>query len=197
MTDPNPHDTPGHERGLSDRLLAATRARRTYLSIYQGYRKATPKADFAALLDRLIEDTQEALTLLGHHVRVAGHSPLAAGINEGLLKRGMDRKGTLSKLNFLLVGSAQSLDWYARQRSPEDPPEIAELWQTLIDQESQHQQQIKDLLATVEVAGGPDQAAEAEAAVSVRVASRPAAPVRKVRLRRSPGPSARRKRPRA
>lgn len=75
MTDPNPHDTAGHERGLSDRLLAATRARRTYLSIYQGYRKATPKADFAALLDRLIEDTQEALTLLSHHVRVAGHSP--------------------------------------------------------------------------------------------------------------------------
>lgn len=196
MTDPKSHNTAAGGSGLPDRLLAATRARRTYLSIYQAYRKATPKADFAALLDRLVEDTQEALALLSHQVRVLGHSPLSTGVNEGLLKQGMDRKGTLSKLNFLLVGSTQSLDWYARQRSPEDPPEIAELWQALIDQETQHQQQIKDLLASVELASGPDKAAEAKDVASARLASRPAKPVRKVRLRRSPGPSARRKRPR-
>ncbi|MCS6844565.1 MAG: PIG-L family deacetylase [Caldilineales bacterium] len=152
---------------LIPRLLAALRARRTYLAIYQAYRRATPKADFAALLDGLIEDTQESLAELSRALRLLGRSPVAVGVNERLLAQGEQRKGTLSKLNFLLVGANQSLAWYKGQRSEDDPPDVQALWQRLEEAELRHQSQIKALLAQIELAAAGS-TAEPEAAEGVQ-----------------------------
>lgn len=131
---------------LTTRLLAAVRARRTYLAIYQHYRKAAPKADFAGLLDEFVDDTQDAIASLSHQVRLLDRSPLSAGVNENLLTQGMHRKGTPGKLNFMLVGTKNTLEWYAAQRDPDDPPEIQELWQALQAVEQRHQARIKAML---------------------------------------------------
>lgn len=131
---------------LTPRLLAAVRARRSYLAIYQYYRKAAPKADFAGLLDELIDDTQDAIAALSHQVRLLERSPVSAGVNENLVTQGMHRKGTPSKLNFMLVGTKNTLEWYAAQRNPEDPQEIQELWQALQEMEQKHQGRIKEML---------------------------------------------------
>jgi rubrerythrin len=127
-------------------LLAAVRARRSYLAIYQHYRQAAPKADFAALLDDLIDDTQDAIATLSHQVRLLDRSPVSAGVNEYLLTQGMHRRGTPSKLNFMLVGTKNTLEWVAAQRHPDDPPEIQELWQALQEMEQRHQDRVKEML---------------------------------------------------
>lgn len=152
------------EPPMLTRLMAALRARRTYLTVYETYRRTTPKADFAALLDALIEDTQESLAEISRAVRLLGRSPVTAGLNEKLLAQAERRKGTLSKLNFLLVGTAQSLEWYAAQQAESDPPEVRALWQRLAETERRHQAQIKALLAQIELAAAGSPAAPAEAA---------------------------------
>lgn len=139
---------------LAPRLMAALRGRRTYLMIHEGYRRATPQADFAVLLDGLMEDGHEAIAELSYHLRHLDRSPMAAGVNETLLTQGTSRKGTASKLNFLLVGATQTLQWLNDQRRVDDPPAMQALWQYLIDAETRHQQQIKEVLGQVELAGG-------------------------------------------
>lgn len=145
--DPAAGDSP--PPSLAIRLLSAVRARRTYLAIYEHYRKAAPKADFAALLDELIDDTKDAIATLSHQVRLLDRNPVSAGINENLLTQGMHRKGTPGKLNFMLVGSTNTLEWYAAQRHQGDSPEVQELWQALQEMEQKHQQHIKEMLGQI------------------------------------------------
>lgn len=132
------------------RLLAALRARRTYLLLYESYRKARPKEDFKELLDVMIEDSHDSIASISSLLRRLDQSPLAAGTNENVLQQGMSRKGTASKLNFLLVGTQRSLDWYPNQQTAEDPTEAQALWQSLIERETEHQRQIKRMLGIVE-----------------------------------------------
>lgn len=140
---------------LAARLVSCLRTRRTYLLIYQEYRKQRPKPEFMALLDTLIDETQEAIAALSTQVRRADRSPLAVGVNEKLLAQGAGRKGVLSKLNFMLVGSTRALEWYASQQAAaDDPPEVQAMWQQLIALESQHLQTIKSLLASLEQPAG-------------------------------------------
>jgi N-acetyl-1-D-myo-inositol-2-amino-2-deoxy-alpha-D-glucopyranoside deacetylase len=149
---------------LAPRLMAALRGRRTYLMIHEGYRRATPQADFALLLDGLMEDGHEAIVELSHHLRHLGRSPMAAGVNDKVLAQGANRKGTASKLNFLLVGATQTLQWLNEQRRSDDPPAMQALWQQLIDAESRHLQQIKAVLGQVELAGDEPEITRAAAA---------------------------------
>ena len=138
---------------LAARLVSCLRTRRTYLLIYQEYRKQQPKPEFMALLDALIDETQEAIAAVSTQVRRADRSPLAVGINEKLLTQGAGRKGVLSKLNFMLVGSSRALEWYASQQAANDPAEVQAMWQQLSALESQHLQAIKGLLASLEQPG--------------------------------------------
>lgn len=143
---------------LDDRLIAGLRARRTYLMILEAYRKASPKADFAELLATLIDDTMDAIASLSSALRHVGRSPLQAGINEKLLQQGVRRRGTASKANFLLVGSARTVAWYREMPAAEDPPEVQVLWKELADTEEAHVQLLKGFLDRV---GHPPQQVEA------------------------------------
>ena len=135
-----------------ERLLATLRSRRTYLLIYQDYLKRSPKAEFAALLATLIEHAQEAIALLSVALRRIDFNPKRAGVNEKLLAQGVGRRVAAGKLNFIIVGSARNLDWYARQLEQNDPPAIQAVWQALIELESQDQQLARQLLADIEQA---------------------------------------------
>lgn len=137
-----------------DRLLAALRGRRTYLLIYQDFLKSSPKPDFAELLTTLINHTQEAIALLSGALRRIDRSPLRAGVNEKLLGQGGGRKGALGKLNFIIVGAAKNLDWYAQQLAQDDPPAIRAIWQELIAVEQEDQKAAKEMLALIEQASG-------------------------------------------
>lgn len=129
--------------------MASLRARRTYLMILQAYRKGPPKADFAELLDTLIQDTLDAVASLSSALRRLGHSPLQVGINEKLFQQGTWRRGTASKANFLLVGSARTAAWYRDMPTAEDPPEIQLLWKELAEMEQAHLRLLKGFLAQV------------------------------------------------
>jgi hypothetical protein len=133
-----------------ERLLAALRSRRTYLMIYQDYLKRSPKAEFVELLTTLNEHTQEAIALLSRSLRQIDRNPKLAGVNEKLLAQGVGRRVAAGKLNFIIVGSAKNLDWYAQQLGQDDPPAIKAVWQALIELETQDQQLAKDLLAEIE-----------------------------------------------
>ena len=135
-----------------DRLLAALRSRRTYLMIYQDYLKRSPKPAFAALLATLVEHSQESIALLSGALRRIDRNPMRAGVNEKLLAQGVGRRVAAGKLNFIIVGSARNLEWYAQQLAQNDPPAIQAVWQALAEIETTDQQLAKQLLAEIEQA---------------------------------------------
>jgi LmbE family N-acetylglucosaminyl deacetylase len=135
-----------------ERILAALRSRRTYLMIYQDYLKRSPKTDFAELLTTLVEHCQEIIALLSSTLRRLDVNPKRAGVNEKLLAQGVGRRVAAGRLNFIIVGSARNLDWYAQQLEQNDPPAIQAVWQALIELERQDQQLAKQLLADIEQA---------------------------------------------
>lgn len=135
-----------------DRLLIALRSRRTYLLIYQDYLKRSPKPDFAELLTALIEHTHEAIALLSSALRRIDRNPMRAGVNEKLLGQGGSRRVAAGKLNFIILGAANNLNWYAEQLARNDPPAIQAVWQTLFEIETEDQQMAKNLLAAIEQA---------------------------------------------
>jgi hypothetical protein len=132
-----------------DRLLAALRSRRTYLLIYQEYLKRSPKSDFAELLGTLVDHTQEVIALLSSALRRIDRNPMRAGVNDKLLGQGVSRKVAAGKLNFIILGAANNLDWYAEQLAQNDPPAIKAIWQTLAEIETQDLQMAKRLLALI------------------------------------------------
>lgn len=134
----------------ADRLFAALRARHTYLMIYQDYLKRSPKPEFAELLATLIEHTQEAIALLSRALRRIDQNPKRAGVNEKLLAQGVGRRVAAGKLNFVIVGMARNLDWYAQQLDKDDAPAIKAVWQELSELETQDQQLAKQLLVEIE-----------------------------------------------
>ncbi len=135
-----------------DRLLAALRSRRTYLLIYQEYLKRSPKSDFADLLGTLIDHAQEVIALLSSALRRIDRNPMRAGVNDKLLGQGVSRKVAAGKLNFIILGAANNLDWYTEQLERNDPPAIKAIWQTLAEIEAQDLQMSKRLLALIEEA---------------------------------------------
>ena len=152
-------DVPAAPAGAADlaaRLMAGLRARHGYLTIYQHYLRQRPKAEFVALLQTLVDDTQEATAALSSALRRLDHSPLQAGTHEKLLAQGMGRRGTVSKLNFMIVGMEKSLQWYASQLAQGDPPDIHAIWQELSATESQHLKLTKTLLSETERSANPD-----------------------------------------
>ncbi|HSN78657.1 MAG TPA: hypothetical protein VL334_26605, partial [Anaerolineae bacterium] len=108
--------------------------------------------DFAELLAMLSEHTQEAIALLSRALRRIDRNPKQAGINEKLLAQGVGRRVAAGKLNFVIVGTARNLDWYAEQLAQDDPPWIKAVWQELIAIETQDQQLAKHLLVEIEQA---------------------------------------------
>ena len=143
--------SPTYPASLAPRLYASLRARRTYLMIFQNYLRQRPKEDVAQLLEALIEDAQDIIAMLSSQLRQIDHSPLSAGINETLLHQAGRRRGTLSKLNFILVGSRNTLSWYEDCQIAADPPDVQVFWQELIARETDNLRRIKDLLGAIEV----------------------------------------------
>ncbi len=135
---------------LASRLLDALRSNRTHLLLYQEYRKRSRKEDMIALLDDLIDGSQEAIAMISPILRRLDRSPMRAGINENTLAQGTSRKGTPSRLNFMLVGQARMMDWTAEQLRRADPPQINILWQQLAEMTDRHQRATKALLALME-----------------------------------------------
>ncbi|MEA3337985.1 MAG: hypothetical protein U9R25_19015 [Chloroflexota bacterium] len=133
-------------------LLASLRARRTYLIIYQGYLRWRPKSDFAELLEVLIQETQDAIASISGTMRRLEVDPKLAGINETLLAQGARRKGTASKLNFLLVGANNTLEWYQTLEASEEVEEVQVLWQALSLMERRHRQMIEELMDKIQIA---------------------------------------------
>lgn len=119
--------------------------------IYEAYRRQRPKADFAELLEQLIANTRDVIASLSTALRRLDQSPLRAGVNETLLQQGTMRKGTAAKLNFLIVGSARTLDWYAAMPNQDDPAEVRALWEELAQMEAHHLRLMKAFLGEVEL----------------------------------------------
>lgn len=149
-----PAGAPVDTASLAARLMAGLRARRAYLTIYQQYLRYRPKPEFVALLEVLVDDTQEAVALLSSALRRLDRSPLQAGAHEKLLDQGMGRRGAVSRLNFMIVGMDKSLQWYASQLAEDDSPEIRAIWQELEATERRHLAMTKGLLAEMERSGG-------------------------------------------
>lgn len=135
---------------LAARLLEGLRISRTSLMLYEEYRKRGRQEDFTALLDRLSDDVQEVIAEMSLLLRRLDRSPMHAGVNEKVLAQGMARKGTASKLNFLLVGQARLADWAAEQVSRQDPPAVTVVWQHMGAMAVKHQEATKVLLGWVE-----------------------------------------------
>lgn len=143
-------DVPVDTDDLAARLMAGLRARRGYLSIYQHYMRHRPKQEFLDLLQLLVDDTQDATAQLSSALRRLDRSPLQAGTHEKLLGQGLSRHGTLSKLNFMIVGMEKSLQWYASQLAQGDPSDVHAIWQDLSAAESEHLRLTKALLVVME-----------------------------------------------
>lgn len=139
---------------LAARLLAGLRARRGYLTIYQHYLRHRPKPEFVDLLQLLVDDTQDATAQLSSALRRLDRSPMQAGTQEKLLGQGLSRRGTLSKLNFMIVGMERSLQWYASQLVQGDPADVHAIWQQLSAAESEHLRLTKVLLVNMERSAG-------------------------------------------
>ncbi|MFZ2489554.1 MAG: PIG-L family deacetylase [Anaerolineae bacterium] len=136
------------------RLVAALRGRRTYLEIYQKYRRFRPKPVVVELLATLIDHTQEMIALLSSALRRMDYSPKQVGINEKLFEQATRRRNDAGKLTFLIVGSEKNLIWYTEQMAQGDPPAVQALWQELISFETADQEQIRQTLARIETATG-------------------------------------------
>ena len=135
---------------LASRLLDALRSNSTHVLLYQEYRKRSRKEDVIALLDVLIDGSQEAIALISPILRRLDRSPMRAGINENTLAQGSSRKGTASRLNFMLVAQERMVEWTAEQLRRDDPPEIKILWKQLADIADRHQQATKVMVAIAE-----------------------------------------------
>jgi LmbE family N-acetylglucosaminyl deacetylase len=135
---------------LATRLQEGLRATRAYLLIYQDYRKRARKEDFIELLDVLIDESQEAIAMLSAALRRLDRSPMHAGVHEKVLAQGASRKGTSSKLNFMIVGQERLMHWAGEQLHRKDTPEITALWQHLADMSTRHREATKALLGLVE-----------------------------------------------
>ena len=142
---------------LAMRLLDAVRSNSTHVLLYQEYRKRSRQEDVIALLDMLIDGSQEAISLVSPMLRRLNRSPMRAGINENTLAQGSSRRGTASRLNFVLVAQERMVEWTAEQVRRNDPPEIKILWQQLADIADRHLQATKVMVAMAE-----DTAQEAE-----------------------------------
>lgn len=136
------------------RLVAALRGRRTYLEIYQKYRRFRPKPLVVELLTTLIDHTQDMIALLSSELRRLDYSPKQVGINEKLFEQATRRRNDAGKLTFLIVGSEKNLAWYIEQAAQGDSPAVQALWQELISFETADQQQIRQTLSHIETATG-------------------------------------------
>ena len=83
-------------------------------------------------------------------LRRLDRSPMRAGINENTLAQGTSRKGTPSRLNFMLVAQERMVEWTAEQLRRNDPPEIKILWQQLAEIADRHLQATKVMVAMAE-----------------------------------------------
>ena len=135
---------------LAARLLDAVRSNSTHVLLYQEYRKRTRQVDVIALLDVLIDGSQEAIALISPILRRLDRSPMRAGINENTLAQGSSRRGTEGRLNFMLVAQERMVEWTAEQLRRNDPPEIKILWQQLAEIADRHLQATKVMVAMAE-----------------------------------------------
>lgn len=135
---------------LVERLFEGLRATRASLLLYRDYRKRARQDDFVGLLDMLADEVQESIAEMSSILRRLDHSPMHAGIDEKILAQGMARKGTRSKLNFMLVGQVRLAEWAAEQARRQDPESIVETWQRLGAMAARHQWATKALLGFVE-----------------------------------------------
>ena len=141
-------NTPSPE--LIERLSDAMRHQKANLVIYQHYRDAHPREDFATLLDSLIHDAQEGIEALARALRRAGQSPIVVEAAPRLVEQGFDRRGTLSRLQFILVGVENNIIFYRTQIARADEPEMNSLWADLLAVSEQQLLIVKALLQTLE-----------------------------------------------
>ncbi|MCC7355963.1 MAG: hypothetical protein IT330_19660 [Anaerolineae bacterium] len=135
---------------LVDRLSDALRHQKANLAIYQHYRDAHPRDDFAALLDSLCQDAQEAIEGLASALRRAGQSPLAIEAAPRLVEQGFERRGTMSRLQFVLVGTQNNIAYYRTQLAGTDEPEAQALWAELLAVSEKQLSVVKALLQSLE-----------------------------------------------
>jgi hypothetical protein len=135
---------------LAARLADALRHQQAYLAIYRHYRDARPREDFAALLAVLCDDAQEASEGLARALRHAGESPLAVEPPPRLLEQGLRRRGTLSRLQFILVGMQNNIAYYQAQLAYPDEDDVRGLWAELLATAQQRLTQIKGLIRALE-----------------------------------------------
>lgn len=135
---------------LIDRLSDALRHQKANLAIYQHYREAHPREDFAALLDSLCRDAQEAIEGLASALRRAGQSPLTIEAAPRLVEQGFDRRGTKSRLQFALVGIQNNAAYYRAQLARADEPEVQDLWAELLAVSERQLPRVKALLQSLE-----------------------------------------------
>ena len=135
---------------MAARLLDAVRSNSTHVLLYQEYRKRTRQLEVIALLDVLIDGSQEAIALISPILRRLDRSPMRAGINENTLAQGSSRRGTEGRLTFMLVAQERMVDWTAEQLRRNDPPEIKILWQQLAEIADRHLQATKVMVAMAE-----------------------------------------------
>lgn len=135
---------------LVDRLADALRHQQAYLAIYRHYRESQPREDFAALLDALCDDAQEASEGLAGALRRAGESPLTVEPPPRLLEQGFGRRGTLSKLHFILVGMQNNIAYYQAQLAHPDEEDVHSLWAELLATAQKRLPQVKGLIRSLE-----------------------------------------------
>jgi hypothetical protein len=143
-------DEPVVSPELISRLSDALRHQRAYQAIYQHYMDDRPREDFLALLNGLNDDSQDMVESLATALRQAGESPLGSEPPDRLLTQGWERKGTLSRLQFMLVGVNNTIQFLDTQLAGSDPQEIHDLWAELLALARKQEQAVKNFLSMIE-----------------------------------------------
>ena len=133
-----------------ERLADVLRYQRAYLLIYERYMEAPVHPEFRNLLENLHQSTQESIERFSSTLRRMGESPIQTTLPEPLLAQGMDRRGAEGRLQFIVVGSQNTIQYIQSQLERDDPEPVRTLWGELLQVQRQHLESTRALLYQVQ-----------------------------------------------
>jgi len=134
----------------AERLDDALRHQRAYLLIYERYMESQIHPEFRNLLENLHKSTQESIEGLSSILRRMGGSPLQTALPERLLMQGLDRGGAEGRLQFIVVGLQNTIQYVQSQLERNDPEPVRALWDELLQDQRQHLESTRALLNQVQ-----------------------------------------------
>ena len=109
--------------------------------------------EFSNLLENLHKSAQETIEHFSSNLRRIDGSPLQVTLPERLLVRGMDRRGADGRLQFIVVGLQNTIQYVQSQLERDDPEPLRALWYVLLQDQVEHLESTRALLYQVQHPG--------------------------------------------